>query len=170
MKRHVLTCLAALSLAAGACDTDEEELESVDADTETDAAQAPDIDAGPTGSETFNFSLELNGYGRAHDGDTLYFALFDDEDARAPIAMTSKTIASGGGGGGGGGNRIKFDDALESTKSYTLYFYADIDANESCEAEVDHHWSLAIPEVSGDVAEAHQHTTEFDGDCARHQL
>lgn len=112
-------------------------------------------------------TLTLNGYGMAHNGDTLYFSLWDDADASAAVATTSKTIMSGGGGGGGGGNEVTFADALVEGHSYTLYWYADLDANTMCDMGSDHHWSMTASAITADVPLVHQHTATFNGDCTK---
>ena len=131
------------------------------------AADAALIDAPP--GATFDLALELNGYGMAHDGDTLFFALWDDADTSAAVATTTLAIMSGGGGGGGGGgNNIALTDVLVEGHSYTLYWYADINDNMTCDMTTDHSWNLAVANVAADANLTHQHVALFDGDCTKH--
>jgi hypothetical protein len=58
-------------------------------------------------------------------------------------------------------------DALDQGSSYTLYWYADVNDNMTCDDGTDHYWSLAIPSVTADVDESHMHTTTFNGDCTK---
>jgi hypothetical protein len=164
--------LSSLALVLAACGDDGGDDDQVDAAAAVDAPTGT-IDAPPAAdappSATYNLTLTLMGYGMAHNGDTLYFTLWDDADSSAPVATTEKEIMSGGGGGGGGGsNAIDLPGVLVEGHSYTLYWYADLNDNMTCDMDTDHHWHLAIPEVTGPVAESHQHTTTFDGDCTRH--
>ncbi len=130
------------------------------------ADAAPQPDSGQ--ASMFSLSLTLSGYGMAHDGDTLYFALWDDTNTTAAVATAEKTIMSGGGGGGGGGgNTVSFADALVEGHSYVLYWYADVNANMTCDMGTDHHWSLAIPTVTADAVVSHTHSTTFNGDCTK---
>jgi len=152
----VLGSALALSVACGGDDGD---------GGTADAAPQVDSAANPS---TFSLTLTLSGYGMAHDGDTLYFALWDDANTTAPVANEQKTIMSGGGGGGGGGgNTVSFADALVEGHSYTLYWYADLNANTMCDMGTDHHWSLAIANVTADAMLSHTHTTTFNGDCTK---
>ena len=121
-----------------------------------------DVDANQTPT-TFSLSLELNGYGNAHDGHTLYFSLWDDADDMDPVATMTKDVVKGG-----GGNTIELADKLTEGKSYTLYWFADVNENETCDMDTDHHWNLKIDAVKADAALVHQHTAMFDGDCSKH--
>jgi hypothetical protein len=127
-------------------------------------------DAAP---ETFSAMITLNGYGATHSGDTLYFALWDDADSSGAAATASKLIMGGGGGGGGGGSgggmAVELADDLIEGHGYTLYWYADLDDNMACDMEIDHHWSLAVPPVTGVVELSHMHTLSFNGDCSKQE-
>jgi hypothetical protein len=156
--------LAALG-GATACGSDDGDEGTIDAAVGVDAAPGPDAAAGAP----YALSVTLNGYGMAHNGHTLYFALYDDADDTAPVATdTLEIMGGGGGGGGGGGNAVTFPGALEHGQSYTLYWYADTDANMTCDSGVDPHWRIEVPAVTMAVSETHHASADSNGDCARH--
>lgn len=164
--RFASTILLASTLTlAGACGGDD------DGGDDGNTVDAGGFDGGGGGVDAaaaeFSLELTLMGYGMAHNGDTLYFSLRNNADD-AEVASHEHAVVSGGGGGGGGGggdNTITLSTVLAEGGNYTLYWYADVNANSTCDMDTDHHWSMSIPSVSADVMLEHQHTLDFNGDC-----
>lgn len=118
---------------------------------------------GSTGT-TFDLSFSGIGFQAAHDGQTMYFALYDDADDSAPVDTWQLTVDQ---------DPLVFSraDELVEGKSYTLYYYADVNGNGTCDGpaiNMDHAWSQSISTVSADVEITDTHSLNFNGDCSKH--
>ena len=127
-------------------------------------ASLPDAAAVPT----FDLSWSGSGYGRNENGNTLFFALWEDDNTLGPVATTSLDVM--GGGGGGGGSVIDLTAALQEGKSYALYWFADqggSGGDDTCMA-AEPNWMIAIPAVTAAVSLTHNQGDASNGDCSKH--
>lgn len=115
-------------------------------------------DAAVTDASPATFDLTFTGTGyNPHDGQTIWFALWDDANTSAAVA--TRTTATDG----AGNLSETFSGALVEGHSYTLYWAADFNGNGACNSPpADHGWSVAISTVSGNVSETYNHDTNFD--------
>ncbi|KPK17266.1 MAG: hypothetical protein AMJ62_02100 [Myxococcales bacterium SG8_38] len=94
----------------------------------------------------------------------MYFALWNDADQSAAEDTWQATIDANP-------LTVSRPDALVEGESYTLYYFADVDGDGTCDGPavaMDHAWSEPIPNVSADVAIDATHNVNFDGDCSKH--
>ena len=110
---------------------------------------------------TFELSFSGTGYQTPHDGQTMWFALYDNADLTTPVDTTSVTIDADP-------LVASWPDALTGGQSYTLYYYADINGNDMCDDPGDHFWSMQTGEVTANVEITDSHDIDFDGDCSKH--
>lgn len=120
--------------------------------------------AGGTGGiAAFDLSFSGTGYQTPHDGQTMWFALYDNADLNTPVDTTPVTIDADP-------LVASWPDALTGGQSYTLYYYADINGNDMCDDPGDHFWSMQTGEVTANVEITDSHDLDFDGDCSKHPL
>lgn len=65
-----------------------------------------------------------------------------------------------------------FPDALMEGHSYALYYYVDVNSNNTCDGpalDMDHAWAVPIAEVTGDVDLVGLHNFNLDGDRSKHR-
>ncbi len=152
----VLSSILALAVACGG-DDDGGNGAGADASTDSDAAAGA----------TFDLTVELNGFGMAHRGQTVFFALWDNANTIGAVANQMVTV----GGGGMNGNMAVFADGIEEGKTYAVYVYADVDGNTTCDGpalDMDHAWKIDIASVTAAATETLAHDTTFTGDCTKH--
>ena len=132
--RKLQTSLVLLSSLAliGACGDDDGD----NGNPTPDAAATPDTAATPdapaqadAAATTYTLTYTSSGDGMSmeavHDGATLYLALWDDAGA-APVATQNVVLDANV------ALNVVFQDAMIEGNSYTLYYYADLNANGMC--------------------------------------
>ncbi len=108
-------------------------------DSTADTASSDTGDAGP-------WNLDLTGAAwSSHVGDTLYLNVVRDTDA-AVVSTATTVIASGT-------PTLSFPGVLDGGESYTLDYFADDNANGTCESyPADHVFHQSIGTPTGDMA------------------
>ncbi|MCA9493245.1 MAG: hypothetical protein KC621_25110, partial [Myxococcales bacterium] len=144
-------------------DTDADSDADTDSDTDTDADTDADSDT-DTALYVYNLSLDGTGYG-PHDGATITAVLKPAVPlSAAPFGMQSLVMDSTG--------VLHFDwtNVLNDGSAYIVAWYADVNANGSCDpAPTDHVWLANVNEgkagtpqpVTGDQAVVYDHDTNF---------